>query len=90
MALEYITTRELGNSAGEVKGKIRVVKLKEEPYANVDLACPECGTSETRKEGWGEPFVTGEGSNQKFNLSCSKCGFKIKLLKLKKEAKKKA
>ncbi len=89
MALEYITTRGLENSSGKANGKIRILKLKEESEANVDLTCPECNNSEKRKEGWGEPFVTGTGANQKFNLTCNKCGFKIKLLRLKKEAKKK-
>lgn len=89
MALEYITTRELGNSAGKIAGKIRIVKLREEPDADVELTCPECSNSEKRKEAWGEPFVNGSGANKKFNLQCNKCGFKIKILKLKKEAKKK-
>ena len=89
MTLEYITTRELQNSSGESKGKIRVFKTREEEEGNIDLTCPECGAAEKRKEPWTEPFVTGIGSKQKFSLQCSKCGFKIKMLKLKKEAKKK-
>lgn len=89
MTLEYITTRELQNSSGKITGKIRILKLGEEPDANVELTCPECSNSEKRKEAWSEPFVTGAGANKKFNLVCSKCGFKINLLKLKKEAKKK-
>ena len=89
MALEYITNRELGNSSGQNTGKIRILKLKEEMGANVELTCPECGTSEKRKEVWGEPFVIGSGASKKFTLACNKCGFKINLLKLKKEVKKK-
>jgi len=85
MALEYITTREL---VGKANGKIRIFKTKEEPQAVVDFTCPECGSNEKRKENWGEPFVEGTGANQKFNVKC-KCGFSAKLLKLKKEAKKK-
>lgn len=65
------------------------MKMREEGEARVDLTCPECGASEKRKEVWTEPFVTGEGASQKFNLKCSKCGFSMKILKLKKEAKKK-
>jgi RNase P subunit RPR2 len=84
MTLEYITTRDLENN-----GKIRIVKVKEASQANVELTCPECGNIEKRKENWGEPFVTGTGVNQRFNLSCNKCGYKMKLLKLKKEVKKK-
>ncbi|MBI4010378.1 MAG: hypothetical protein HY361_04305 [Candidatus Aenigmarchaeota archaeon] len=89
MALEYITTRELENSSGQNTGKIRISKLKEETNATIDLTCPECKNDEKRKEVWGEPFVTGTGANKKFALQCNKCGFKIKLLKLKKEVKKK-
>ena len=87
--MEYITTRELENKSGELKGKVRIFKVKEETEANVELTCPECGGAEKRKESWTEPFVTGTGSKQKFNFQCGKCGFNIKMLRLKKEAKKK-
>ncbi len=86
MVLGYMTTREL---EGKLPGKIRIMKMQEDPEANVEYTCPECGFSEKRKEAWTEPFTQGTGSKQTFNLSCGKCGFKIKLLKLKKEAKKK-
>jgi len=89
MAIEYITTRGLENSSGEVKGKVRILKLAEEAEATVEYTCPECGFSENRKEGWKEPFIEGTGTTQKFNFSCKKCGYKIKLMKLKKEVKKK-
>jgi peptide subunit release factor 1 (eRF1) len=78
MTLEYITTRELENSAGQVTGRIRIVKLKEEPEANVDYTCPACGFSEKKKEVWKKPFVT----------TCGKCGYKIKVISLKAEIKK--
>jgi len=86
MTLEYVTTRELEGKAG---GKIRIMKTKEELQAMIDFTCPECGKNEKRKENWAEPFVEGTGVNQKFNVKCCKCGFAVKLLKLKKEAKKK-
>ncbi len=89
MALEYITTRDLQGSSGQNSGKIRILKTKEENEANIQVTCPECGNNEQRKEAWTEPFVTGTGANKKFNLSCNKCGFKMTMLKLKKEAKKK-
>ena len=84
MTLEYITTRELEN-----KGKIRIAKMSEDPQAMVELTCPECGASEKRKENWTAPFVEGEGTKQKFNIKCNKCGHSIKMMKLKKEVKKK-
>lgn len=89
MGLEYITNRELENSAGELRGKIRIFKTTEDTLADIDLTCPECGYNEKRKESWGEPFVIGTGAGKKFNLQCSKCGFRIMMVKLKKEAKKK-
>jgi DNA-directed RNA polymerase subunit RPC12/RpoP len=90
MSLEYITTRELQNSSGKIAGKIRIMKIKEESEATVEYTCPACGFKEKRKEAWKEPFIEGSGINQKFNLQCSNCNFKIKLLKLRKEAKKKS
>jgi len=86
MTLEYITTRDL---EGEKTGKIRIAKMKEEDFAQVDFTCPECGKREKRKENWSEPFVQGEGTNQKFFVTCSQCKTTQKMLKLKKEAKKK-
>jgi len=86
MTLEYITTREL---EGKVHGKIRIVKMKEDDFAQVDLTCPECGKGEKRSEKWSEPFVQGTGTNTKFFFTCSQCKTTHKLLKLKKEAKKK-
>jgi hypothetical protein len=89
MAIEYITTRYLQNSSGQTKGKIRIFKLAGEADAAVEYTCPECGSTEKRKEFWKEPFIEGNGANQKFNFKCNKCNFSIKLLKLKKEVKKK-
>jgi len=86
MVLEYITTRDL---EGKKPGKIRIAKMKEESFAQIDFTCPECGKNEKRKEKWSEPFVQGEKSNQKFFVTCSQCQTTQKMLKLKKEAKKK-
>lgn len=89
MTIEYITTREIENKAGQVTGKVRIVKVAEESDAMVDITCPECNTSEKRKEVWAAPLVEGEGSKAKFAVKCNKCGFVVKMLKLKKEAAKK-
>lgn len=89
MALEYISTRELSDSSSKQKGKLRILKMREEDEAQVELMCPKCGSNEKRKEKWAEPFTTGEGAKQKFNVKCNKCDFSVKLLKLKKEVKKK-
>lgn len=89
MAIEFITTRELENKAGEFKGKVRIVKLQEEPDALVDYTCPQCGYAEKRKDAWQEPLVSGMGAKKKFLVKCGKCGNEMKFLKLKKEAAKK-
>jgi transcription elongation factor Elf1 len=86
MVLEYITTRDL---EGKKAGKIRIAKMKEDDFAQIDFTCPECGKNEKRNEKWSEPFVQGEKSNQKFFVICSQCKTPQKMLKLKKEAKKK-
>jgi DNA-directed RNA polymerase subunit RPC12/RpoP len=82
MAIEFITTREI---SGKFSGKVRIVKLAEEPEAQIECTCPECGFSEKRKEKWSEPLVSGAGANKKFNIKCNKCSFEIKFVKLKKE-----
>lgn len=79
MEIAYITTRNLENSANQIKGRIRVIVLKGENTAEVDLTCPECGFEQKKREVFKMPFST----------SCEKCGFKIKLQSLRKEIKKK-
>jgi transcription elongation factor Elf1 len=86
MTLEYITTREL---EGKFPGKIRIFKMKDEDFAQLDFTCPECGKSEKRNENWTSPFVQVDGVNQKFFVTCSQCKATQKFLKLKKEARKK-
>jgi len=76
--IEYITTRELQNSHGSCTGKIRMIVLKGENEASIDLTCPECGFSEKKKEIWKKPFTT----------NCGRCGFLIKITSLKAEIKK--
>jgi len=85
MAIEFITIRELANKAGEIKGRARIVKLKEQAEALVDYTCPECGHMEKRKEAWQEPFLVGKGAKKKMNVVCAKCGHKMTILKLKKQ-----
>ena len=86
MTLEYITTRDL---EGKVPGKIRIAKMKEDDFAQIDFTCPECGKNEKKNEKWNDSFVEGEGSKTKFFVTCSSCKVTQKFLKLKKEVKKK-
>ena len=78
MEIAYITTRELENSAGKINGKIRIIVLKGESIANIELTCPECKTKEKKNEEWKTPF----------NTKCDKCGFQVKIQSLRKEIKK--
>jgi len=78
MEIAYITTRDLQNSHGQITGRIRIILLKGESQADVDLKCPECQFSEKRKEEWKKPFST----------KCNKCGFLIKVISLRQEIKK--
>jgi DNA-directed RNA polymerase subunit RPC12/RpoP len=88
MAIEFVTTRELKNKNGQMTGKARIIKLKEEDKAMVDFSCPECGHAEKREEAWQEPFVIGKGANKKMNVVCKKCGYRVTILKMKKEMQK--
>ena len=74
----YVTNRSVKDKAGEDKGKIKVLVRQGSDTAEVDYVCPECGNSQHVEQEWKRPFV----------VKCSKCGFSIKLTKLKDEIKK--
>jgi len=76
--IKYITTRDLKNSRGEVKGKIRVLVWKNSDVANVHYKCPECGHEERTTKPWKRPF----------SVKCSNCGYLIRVPRLKSEIKK--
>ncbi|HLC59023.1 MAG TPA: hypothetical protein VJH34_00690 [archaeon] len=86
--LEYVTNRDLTNSQGKSSGKIKILKMHGED-AQVEFVCPECGFKKDSRVKWMEPFVNGAGSGQYFLLVCGKCNQKTKILRLKKELKKK-
>ena len=56
MNIQYITNRELKNSKGEIKGKVRIIKYKEEKLARVKYKCPECGYEGEMKLPFKKPF----------------------------------
>lgn len=76
--LEYITTRNLENREGKLTGKIRVIVWKGEGVAHVNYTCPECGYTEKTTKEWKRPF----------SVKCGKCGFLIRVPRLKTEIKK--
>jgi len=74
----YVTNRTVENNAGKPEGRIKVLVPQDSENADVDYICPECGNSDKLQQVWKRPF----------NVKCSKCGFLIKLPRLKDEIKK--
>lgn len=70
---KYVTNRILANKKGEEKGKIRVLVKINSDIAEVDYVCPECGFSEHTEKEWKRPF----------SVKCSKCGFLMRIPRLK-------
>ena len=64
----YHTLRNLDNN-----GKIRILVVKGDTQAHVEYICPKCGYYEHIQQEWKRPF----------SVKCSKCGFIIKVSKLK-------
>jgi len=73
----FISNRILKNSKGKETGKMRVVVKVGSDTAEVDYTCPECGFSEHTEKPWKRPF----------SVKCSKCGFIMRLPRLKDEIK---
>ena len=76
--LEYATNRDLMDKSGKIKGKIRIIKFKEDPFATVEYTCPNCGFHEKVKMPWKKPF----------SFHCKKCNFLIRVPSLRYEIKK--
>jgi transcription elongation factor Elf1 len=73
----YVTNRVLCNKSGQELGRIRVLVKKDSDVAETDYVCPECSYSEHLECKWKRPFA----------IHCSKCGFLIRLPRLKDEIK---
>lgn len=69
----YITKRVLKNKAEEDKGSIIVAVKTGTEEADVKYDCPECGHKATTIKPWKRPF----------SMKCDKCGFLMRLPKLK-------
>lgn len=74
----YITNRTIFNGEGKEAGRIAVMVRNDSDDAEVKYTCPECEFSEHTKRPWNRPF----------SIKCSKCGFLIRLPRLKDEMKK--
>lgn len=75
---KFVSNRLMKNSKGEEKGKMRVIVPSGTETAHMDYVCPECGLAKHEETPWIRPF----------SFKCPKCGFLMKLPKLKEEIKK--
>jgi len=75
---KYVTNRVLRNSAGKDSGNIAVRVPNGSETADVRYRCPECGHGEATKQEWRRPF----------SVKCMKCGFLMRIPRLKDEVKK--
>ncbi|MFH1445192.1 MAG: hypothetical protein ABIF08_01785 [Nanoarchaeota archaeon] len=75
---KYISNRILKNKAEEEKGFIKVRVPNDSNTAEGMYKCPECENQEKVSQEFKRPF----------NIECSKCGFLIRMAKLKEEIKK--
>jgi peptide subunit release factor 1 (eRF1) len=73
----YHTNRRLKNKKMEPTGHIRVLALKKDSIARVEYTCPECRHAAYVETPWKKPF----------SIKCEKCGFLIRVPKMREEAK---
>ena len=74
----FVSNRTLKNSREEEKGRMRVIVKVDSDKAETDYECPECGFRERVEAEWKRPFT----------VKCTKCGFVMRLPRLKDEIKK--
>jgi len=74
----YITNRTLQNKAGKETGRIAVRVRTGSTTAEYNYTCPECGDSRNGTQEFRRPL----------QVKCQKCGYLMKLPKLKDELKK--
>ena len=74
---KIVSNRVMKNKAGEEKGRLRIRVPKDSDTAEGDYICPECGNQDKVSQEWERPF----------SVKCSKCGFLMRMAKLKDEIK---
>jgi peptide subunit release factor 1 (eRF1) len=75
---KYITNRTLEDSSGKPAGNIAIRVPNGSDMADVRYRCPECQNAESKHQEWKRPF----------SIKCSKCGFLMRITRLKDEIKK--
>ena len=73
-----ISNRVMKNSSGQETGRLRIRVSNDSDIAEGDYTCPECGSQGPVKQEWKRPF----------NVKCGKCGFLMRMARLKDEIKK--
>ena len=74
----YITNRMLQDKSGQQKGRIAIRVKTGTTTAEYNYTCPECGDSRSGQQEFQRPL----------SVRCYKCGYLMKLPKLKDELKK--
>lgn len=74
----YVTNRVLQDKAGQKKGRIAIRVKTGTATAEYNYTCPECSDSRNGTQEFHRPIM----------VKCQKCGFLMKLSKLKDELKK--
>ncbi|NIO19237.1 MAG: hypothetical protein GTN76_00425 [Candidatus Aenigmarchaeota archaeon] len=74
---KFVSNRTLRNSREEERGRMRVLVKVDSDTAETDYECPECGFKGHVDAEWRRPFA----------VKCSKCGFVMRLPRLKDEMK---
>jgi len=72
---EYHTLRVLENN-----GKVRALVVKGESIVHIEVICPKCGAYDYQTQEWKK---VSKGAKYRFETKCPKCGFDIKVEKLK-------
>ncbi len=73
----FVCNRKVENKEKELTGSVKAYVPKEENMVYIEYVCAECGFSEKMKQEWKRPF----------NVKCSKCGFLMRIPKLKDQVK---
>ena len=74
---KFVSNRIIKNKNEEETGRMRVIVRTGSETAEVDYECPECSFKEHIETEWKRPF----------SVRCNKCGFLLRLPKLKDEIK---
>jgi peptide subunit release factor 1 (eRF1) len=72
---EYHTIRTMENG-----GRVRALVIKGEKTVHLEYICPQCKHAGYKHQEWKD---AGKGAKFRFSFKCDKCGFEIKVPKLK-------